>query len=120
MPCCLILLLALLGPRVAIVLMALFTSYFERPFDGLLVPILGFFFLPFTTLGERVVVAANAVVLENSEIPDRVLVAGAPAKVKKALAGRALEWTDFATTEYADMQSRYRAAGIDRLHPSPS
>ena len=50
MPCCLILLVALLGPRVAIVLIALFTEYFERPFDGLLVPFLGFLFLPFTTL----------------------------------------------------------------------
>jgi len=50
MPCCLFLLVALLGPRVAIVLVALFTGYFERPFDGLLVPLLGFLFLPFTTL----------------------------------------------------------------------
>jgi hypothetical protein len=50
MPCCLILLIALLGPRFAIVLVALFTPYFERPFDGFLIPFLGFLFLPFTTL----------------------------------------------------------------------
>jgi hypothetical protein len=50
MPCCLILLVGLLGPRLAIVLVAVFTAYFEKPFDGLLIPLLGFLFLPFTTL----------------------------------------------------------------------
>ena len=50
MPCCLILAVMLAGPRVAIVLLAFFTSFFEKPFDGLLVPFLGFLFLPFTTL----------------------------------------------------------------------
>lgn len=50
MPCCLLLLVAILGPRIAIILIALFTSYFEKPFDGLLIPLLGFLFLPFTTL----------------------------------------------------------------------
>jgi hypothetical protein len=51
MPCCLILVIAILGPRIAIIGLALFTSFFERPFDGLLIPGLGFLFLPFTTLG---------------------------------------------------------------------
>lgn len=51
MPCCLILAIAILGPRVAIIGLALFTSFFEKPFDGLLIPGLGFLFLPFTTLG---------------------------------------------------------------------
>jgi hypothetical protein len=50
MPCCLLLIALLIGPRVAIVLLALFTSFFERAFDGLLIPFLGFLFLPFTTL----------------------------------------------------------------------
>jgi hypothetical protein len=50
MPCCLILAIALLGPRIAIFLLAIFTSFFERGFDGLLLPVLGFIFLPFTTL----------------------------------------------------------------------
>jgi len=50
MPCCLLLVVFLLGPRIAIVLLALFTAYFERPFDGLLIPFLGFLFLPLTTL----------------------------------------------------------------------
>ena len=50
MSCCLILLIALLGPRVAIVVVALFTAYLEKPFDGFLIPLLGLIFLPFTTL----------------------------------------------------------------------
>ena len=50
MPCCLLLVIALLGPRIAIAGLAIFTSFFEKAFDGLLVPILGFLFLPFTTL----------------------------------------------------------------------
>lgn len=50
MPCCLLLVLAFFGPRVAIVLLALFSTFFERAFDGLILPVLGFFFLPFTTL----------------------------------------------------------------------
>ncbi len=50
MPCCLLLALAFLGPRIVIVAMALFSSFFERAYDGLLIPILGFLFLPFTTI----------------------------------------------------------------------
>lgn len=42
--------IALLGPRIAIAILAIFTSFFERAFDGLLLPLLGFVFLPFTTL----------------------------------------------------------------------
>jgi hypothetical protein len=50
MPCCLILALAIIGPRFVIVMLALFSNYFYLPYNGLLVPVLGFFFMPFTTL----------------------------------------------------------------------
>jgi len=50
MPCCLVLLLAIIGPRFVIVMLALFSNYFYAPYNGLLVPVLGFFFMPFTTL----------------------------------------------------------------------
>ncbi len=50
MPCCAILILLFLGPRIAIVLFALFSTFFERPFDGLLLPLLGFIFMPWTLL----------------------------------------------------------------------
>ena len=71
--------------------------------------------LPFTTFGERTLVAANSTVLENSEFPPNVLLAGSPAKVKRDLTGRALDWTQFAIEDYTKLQARYRAQNIDKL-----
>ena len=47
---CLLTLLALLTPRVVIVLLWLFTHWFRGIFDTVLWPILGFIFLPTTLL----------------------------------------------------------------------
>ena len=48
---CLLLLVILLFPRVTLVLMWFFSTYLQRAFHGdLLVPILGFLFLPLTTI----------------------------------------------------------------------
>ena len=47
---CLIALLMIAFPRVAIALLYLLTSFFERAHLGLLILILGFLFLPLTTL----------------------------------------------------------------------
>lgn len=47
---CLPLLLGLAFPRVVLVLMLLFTTMLSRTFHGLLIPILGFIFLPITTV----------------------------------------------------------------------
>lgn len=50
MPCLLVLVI-LFFPRVVLVLMYLFTDYLGRAFHhGLLVPLLGFIFLPITTI----------------------------------------------------------------------
>lgn len=49
MGCCL-LVLVLAFPRVVLVALFLFSSYLERAYHGLLVPLLGFVFLPLTTL----------------------------------------------------------------------
>lgn len=48
--CCVLLLLALVGPRLVLFLLWLFTDYLSRAFDGLLLPLLGFLFLPWTTI----------------------------------------------------------------------
>jgi hypothetical protein len=48
--CCVLVLLAFVGPRLALVLLWLFTNYLSRAFDGLLLPLLGFLFLPWTTI----------------------------------------------------------------------
>jgi hypothetical protein len=47
---CLAVLLALISPRLALVAVALLTNIISRAFDSLLLPILGFFLLPWTTL----------------------------------------------------------------------
>jgi len=48
---CLVLAIVLLFPRVALVLMWLFSSYLDKPYAGsFLVLILGFLFLPLTTI----------------------------------------------------------------------
>lgn len=47
---CLIFLLALIGPRVALFFVWLGTDFVDRAFDGFVVPALGFVFLPWTTL----------------------------------------------------------------------
>lgn len=48
-------LLAILLPRVTMVLLWLFTNWFDRVFPNILWPILGFIFLPLTTLWYSVV-----------------------------------------------------------------
>jgi hypothetical protein len=47
---CLFLLLTIAFPRVAIVLLWLFTTFFAGIYHGLLLPVLGFVFLPLTLL----------------------------------------------------------------------
>jgi hypothetical protein len=47
---CLIVVLLLAFPRIALVLMFLFSNYLQRAYHGLLIPLLGFIFLPLTTL----------------------------------------------------------------------
>ncbi len=48
--CCVLALLAFLGPRLVIFLVWLFTNYLSRAFDGFLLPLLGFLLLPWTTI----------------------------------------------------------------------
>ena len=47
---CFAALLALIGPRVALVGVWLFSNILSRAFDGWILPFLGFFLLPWTTL----------------------------------------------------------------------
>ena len=51
---CLIALLGLITPRVVMVVLWLFTNYLERAFDTFIWPLLGFIFLPTTTLAYAV------------------------------------------------------------------
>jgi carbonic anhydrase/acetyltransferase-like protein (isoleucine patch superfamily) len=71
--------------------------------------------LPFVKVGEMAMIAAGSVLPERLNVPDRVLVAGVPAKVKKGLNETTLGWVGRATTDYQNLQRRYRALGIDKL-----
>lgn len=47
---CLFLLVFLAFPRIALALLFIFSNYLEHSYHGLIVPLLGFIFLPLTTL----------------------------------------------------------------------
>jgi hypothetical protein len=47
---CLLLILFVAFPRVALVLIFLFSNYLQRAYHGFLLPLIGFLFLPLTTL----------------------------------------------------------------------
>jgi hypothetical protein len=47
---CLLVIVAAAFPRVVLVLMFLLSNYIQRAYHDLLIPLLGFFFLPLTTI----------------------------------------------------------------------
>jgi hypothetical protein len=47
---CLLLIVVVAFPRIALVLLFFFSRYLERAYHGLLIPLIGFLFLPLTTL----------------------------------------------------------------------
>jgi hypothetical protein len=56
---CLIALLALISPRLALFAIFLFSDLLSRAFESWLVPLLGFFLLPWTTLAYAVMWASS-------------------------------------------------------------
>jgi carbonic anhydrase/acetyltransferase-like protein (isoleucine patch superfamily) len=64
-------------------------------------------------IGRECVVAAGAVVREGADIPDRRLVAGVPAEVKKTLEGNAARWVDGGGSHYVELSRRYIDQGLD-------
>jgi hypothetical protein len=53
---CLAFVIALAFPRVAILILWFFTTWFRGVFDTLIVPVLGVIFLPYTTLAYSLVI----------------------------------------------------------------
>lgn len=56
---CFVVLIAIFFPRLALVLVWLFSDYLGRAYDTVLWPLLGFFFLPFTTLAYAFAINAH-------------------------------------------------------------
>lgn len=63
-------------------------------------------------IGRECVVGANAVVKEGTQIPDRSVVAGVPATVKKTLEGSSAAWVGRSADHYHALSRRYLAEGI--------
>jgi carbonic anhydrase/acetyltransferase-like protein (isoleucine patch superfamily) len=64
------------------------------------------------TIGERALIAAGSVVGQKATIPPRVVAAGAPAVVKKALEGEAGTWIEVSAEEYVKLSRMYLAQSI--------
>jgi carbonic anhydrase/acetyltransferase-like protein (isoleucine patch superfamily) len=63
-------------------------------------------------IGDEALVAALSVVPDGMEVPARTLVAGAPAKVRKALSGESAAWVRDSAGHYVDLARAYREQGI--------
>jgi carbonic anhydrase/acetyltransferase-like protein (isoleucine patch superfamily) len=64
------------------------------------------------TIGEGALIAAGSVVGQGADIPSRVVAAGAPASVKKALDGEAASWVEISAGEYVKLSRMYMAQTI--------
>ena len=67
------------------------------------------------TIGEGALVAAGSVVGQRAAIPPRVVAAGAPATVKKALEGEAAAWIEISSDEYVKLSRLYLAQSIGAI-----
>ena len=70
-------------------------------------------------VGAQCVVAAGAVVRQGDEIPDRSLVAGVPAVVKKTLEGRAAQWVEGGGSHYVELSRGYLRQGLAEVSDPP-
>jgi carbonic anhydrase/acetyltransferase-like protein (isoleucine patch superfamily) len=64
------------------------------------------------TIGEGALIAAGSVVGQGVTIPPRVVAAGAPASVRKALEGEAASWIEISSDEYVKLSRLYLAQSI--------
>ena len=90
MPCCLLLIFILAGPRIVLVCMFLFSNYLERAYHGLILPLLGFFLLPLTTIAyawlmntHRPIEGVNLVILIVAVVVDVGGIGGGAAKKRQ-------------------------------------
>jgi carbonic anhydrase/acetyltransferase-like protein (isoleucine patch superfamily) len=65
-------------------------------------------------VGEAALVAALSVVPEDMHVPAGVLVAGAPAKVRKELTGESADWVRHSADHYVALARRYLDEGLGR------
>ena len=72
-------------------------------------------------IGSRSLIAAHSLVVGGTKIPDEVVAAGAPAKVKGPVAGTGAQmWVDTNPGAYQDLARRYLAGLTEVLAPRKS
>src|SRR5215208_2999097 len=71
---CFLLLFALISPRLALILTWLFSDVLSRAFDSCLVPLIGFFILPWTTLAFAWIWDSGRDVARAVEVGERLAV----------------------------------------------
>jgi carbonic anhydrase/acetyltransferase-like protein (isoleucine patch superfamily) len=64
-------------------------------------------------IGEGSLVAALSVVPEGMIVPPGVLVAGAPARIRKELGGYSAHWVKDSAQHYVELAERYLAQGLE-------
>jgi carbonic anhydrase/acetyltransferase-like protein (isoleucine patch superfamily) len=73
-----------------------------------------------SSVGEGALIAAGSVVGQGAAIPPRVVAAGAPATVRKALEGEAATWIEVAADEYVKLSRLYLAQSIGTVEDQPT
>ncbi|MBE0415164.1 MAG: gamma carbonic anhydrase family protein [Dehalococcoidia bacterium] len=68
--------------------------------------------LDFTQIGDFCIIGANAMVGERMRIPDRSLVLGVPARVKKELSAEQIKMVERACEHYALLAQEYKKQGF--------
>jgi carbonic anhydrase/acetyltransferase-like protein (isoleucine patch superfamily) len=63
-------------------------------------------------VGTHTLVAAGSVVAAGDHVAEKLVVAGAPAKARKQLSGRAAEWISHSTSESIEQARAYRRDNI--------
>jgi carbonic anhydrase/acetyltransferase-like protein (isoleucine patch superfamily) len=71
----------------------------------------------FCEIGEEAMIAAGSVVTDRTVIPPRHLAAGAPAKIKKEVAGTSLMWVSSSAASYRRLAQSYLQQGLGRPQP---
>jgi len=69
-----------------------------------------------TVVGQECLIAAGAVVVPDTKIPDRHLVAGVPAKIIRPLKDEDFKYIQWLTNHYVELAQKYIAGEFD---PAP-
>ncbi len=70
--------------------------------------------LDFAEVGEYAMIAAGSVLTDKTQVPDKHLAAGIPARVKKEITGTSLWWIDQSAQSYQSLSQQYLAEEIDK------